>query len=105
MNIACQMGQEFGQLLLPHLRGMPFIVKENEAPNPIYIACSVRMLKCFRRITSRTWSNNFFGLFREAEFCKVGNMSGIFPSCSEEDKRIRPEKPVIKGGIFLPTSR
>jgi hypothetical protein len=37
MNIACQMGQEFGQLLLPHLRGMPFIVKENEAPNPIYI--------------------------------------------------------------------
>ena len=31
------MGQEFGQLLLAHLRGMPFIVKENEAPNPIYI--------------------------------------------------------------------
>ena len=36
---------------------------------------------------------------------KLGNMSGIFPSCSEEDKRIRPGKPVIKGGIFPSTSR
>jgi hypothetical protein len=51
------------------------------------------------------WSNNVFGLFQEVEFCKVENMFGIFPSCSEEDKRIRPEKPVIKGGIFLPASR
>ena len=33
----------------------------------------------------------------------MGNMSGIFPSCSEEDKRIRPEKPVIKDGIFPST--
>ena len=37
MDIACQMRQEFGQILLSHLRGMPFIVEENEAPNPIDI--------------------------------------------------------------------
>jgi hypothetical protein len=46
-----------------------------------------------------------FGLFSDAEVGKVGNMSGIFRSCSEEDKRIRPEKPVIKGGIFPSPSR
>jgi hypothetical protein len=65
-------------------------------------------IACHHRRVSRAftrWSNNFFGLFREAEFCKVGNMSGIFPSCSDEDKRIRPEKPVIKHGIFPSTSR
>jgi hypothetical protein len=37
MDIACQMRQEFGQLLLRHLGGMAFVVEENEAPNPIYI--------------------------------------------------------------------
>jgi hypothetical protein len=46
-----------------------------------------------------------FGLFCDAEIRNVGGMSGIFPSCSEEEKRIRPEKPVIKDGIFPSTSR
>jgi len=32
------MRQEFGQFLLRHLRGMAFIMKENEAANPIYIS-------------------------------------------------------------------
>jgi hypothetical protein len=32
-------------------------------------------------------------------------MSGIFASLTLEGKRIRPEKPVIKGGIFPPNSR
>jgi hypothetical protein len=31
------MGQELGQLLLRHLRGMALIVEENEPANPIYI--------------------------------------------------------------------
>jgi hypothetical protein len=44
-------------------------------------------------------------LFCDAEIRNVGGMSGIFPSCSEEEKRIRPEKPVIKDGIFPSTSR
>ena len=32
------MGRKFGQLLLAHLRGMPFIVKENEAFNPVDVS-------------------------------------------------------------------
>jgi hypothetical protein len=32
-------------------------------------------------------------------------MSGIFASLTLEGKRIRPEKPVIKGRIFPPNSR
>jgi hypothetical protein len=32
-------------------------------------------------------------------------MSGIFASLTPEGKRISPEKPVIKGGIFPPNSR
>ena len=50
------------------------------------------------------WSNSL-GLFSDAEVGKVGGMSGIFPSCSEEDKWIRSEKPVIKDGIFPSPSR
>jgi len=34
-----------------------------------------------------------------------GAMAGISPRTAQEDKRIRPEKPVIKGGIFPSTSR
>jgi hypothetical protein len=62
------------------------------------------MLKCLRRITSRTGSSNF-DLFRAAGIGKVAAMSGIFASLTLEGKRIRPEKPVIKGGIFPPNSR
>ncbi len=62
------------------------------------------MLKCLRRITSRTWLSNF-GLFRAAWIGKVTAMSGIFASLTLEGKRIRPGKPVIKGGIFPPNSR
>jgi hypothetical protein len=36
---------------------------------------------------------------------KVTAMSGIFASLPLEGKRIRPEKPVIKAGIFPPNSR
>jgi hypothetical protein len=32
-------------------------------------------------------------------------MSGILASLTLEGKRIRPEKPAIKGGIFPPNSR
>jgi hypothetical protein len=32
-------------------------------------------------------------------------MPGSFASLSLEGKRIRPEKPAIKGGIFPPSSR
>jgi len=32
-------------------------------------------------------------------------MSGIFASLMLQGKRVRPEKPVIKGGIFPPKSR
>jgi len=32
-------------------------------------------------------------------------MAGIFATLTLEGKRIRPEKPVIKGGILLPNSR
>jgi len=44
-------------------------------------------------------------LFRAAWTGKVTAMSGIFASLTLEGKRIRPEKPVIKGGIFPSNSR
>jgi hypothetical protein len=44
-------------------------------------------------------------LFQAAWSGKVAAMSGIFASRTLEGKRIRPEKPVIKGGIFPPNSR
>jgi hypothetical protein len=54
--------------------------------------------------SSRTWSSNF-GLFRVAWTGKLSAMSGIFASLMLQGNRIRPEKPVIKGGIFPSTSR
>jgi hypothetical protein len=50
------------------------------------------------------WSSNF-GLFRTTWIDKVTTMAGIFATLTLEGKRIRPEKPVIKGGILLPNSR
>ena len=59
MDIACQMGQEFGQLLFSHLRGMPFIVEENEAANPIYI----RLLCANAQMLSSDYISDLIQLF------------------------------------------
>ena len=50
-------------------------------------------------------STKNFALCLDIATSKVTAMSGIFASLALEGKRIRPEKPVIKGGIFPSTSR
>ena len=70
------------------------VCQHNQSLLSFRVACEV----------SRTWSNNF-GLFCEGEIDTVGAMSGIFPICSEGDKRIRSEKPAIKDGVSPSTSR
>jgi hypothetical protein len=63
-----------------------------------------KRLKCLRRITSRT--------DRAISACSAlpGPVKSLpcpafFASLTLEGKRVRPEKPVIKGGIFPPNSR
>jgi len=87
-----------------HLTRMPLIMKKNEPANPIHIGLFGPDAKMFAPNHVPNWSSNF-GLFQAAWIGKVTAMSGIFASLMLEGKRIRPEKPVIKGGIFPPNSR
>ena len=82
---------------------MPLIMKKNEPSNPIHIALFGPDAKMF----SPNHVPNLVEQFRLVPgwIGKVIAMSGIFASLMLEGKRIRPEKPVIKGGIFPPNSR
>jgi hypothetical protein len=97
-----QISQEFRHFRFRHLT--PFIVKKNEAPDPVHI--------CLFGSDAKMFASNHvpnlieqFRLVRVSGADKVTAMSGIFDSLTLQGKRIRPEKPVIKGGIFPPNPR
>ncbi len=82
----------------------------DQAPIPSGIVRSVRGAKVVRgdrreEIFRDDLIERVFGLVRVAWTGKLTGMSGIFASLVLQGKRIRPEKPVIKGGIFPPNSR